>query len=205
MHLPYGGLLLELIRERLGINKLKFYKYFILFTTFSIYIVFHLTRKPLSIVKSVLHHKNCSELYVNASFDHLNDTNWCNWSPFDTADAKSLLGLLDTCYLVSYALCMYIAGYIAERSNLRYYVTISLIVCGIFCYLFGIAFYFKIHHFWYFIIVQILTGIAQATAWPAIVTVVVNWFGAHKKGLIFGIWNIHGYIGNIAGAAIAGI
>lgn len=32
-----------------------------------------------------------------------------------------------------------------------------------------------------------------------------NWFGASKRGMIFGIWNSHIYVGNIAGAAIGGL
>ena len=36
------------------------------------------------------------------------------------------------------------------------------------------------------------------------VTVVANWFGKGKKGLIFGIWNSHTSIGNIVGGLLAG-
>ena len=36
------------------------------------------------------------------------------------------------------------------------------------------------------------------------VTVVANWFGRSKKGLIFGIWNAHTSVGNILGSLIAG-
>jgi nitrate/nitrite transporter NarK len=34
--------------------------------------------------------------------------------------------------------------------------------------------------------------------------VVGKWFDSTKKGLIFGIWNSHGSLGNVAGAAVAG-
>jgi len=37
-----------------------------------------------------------------------------------------------------------------------------------------------------------------------VLAAVANWFGPTKRGLIFGIWNSHTYMGNIAGAAIAG-
>ena len=36
------------------------------------------------------------------------------------------------------------------------------------------------------------------------VTVMANWFGKGKRGLIMGIWNSHTSIGNILGALIAG-
>jgi OPA family glycerol-3-phosphate transporter-like MFS transporter 1/2 len=36
------------------------------------------------------------------------------------------------------------------------------------------------------------------------VTVVGNWFGKGKRGLIFGLWNSHTFLGNILGSLIAG-
>ena len=44
----------------------------------------------------------------------------------------------------------------------------------------------------------------QTTGWPGVVSVVGNWFGHGKKGLIMGLWNTHTSIGNIVGAYIAG-
>jgi OPA family glycerol-3-phosphate transporter-like MFS transporter 1/2 len=194
MRLPFGALVIDQIRSRFDISARKFYQSSILIVTFFVYFVYHLTRRPFSIVKSELHHDNCTDYLLKEGNNDTNAT--CNWAPFDTTDANSLLGLLDTCYLVTYAVCMFLAGYVAERSNLRYFLTISLIFCGILCFLFGIAYTFDI---------QILTGIAQATGLPAVVAAVGNWFGSAKRGLIFGIWNSHMSFGNIAGAAIAGI
>ena len=50
----------------------------------------------------------------------------------------------------------------------------------------------------------ILGGMFQTTGWPGVVTVMANWFGKGKRGLIMGIWNSHTSIGNILGALIAG-
>jgi OPA family glycerol-3-phosphate transporter-like MFS transporter 1/2 len=203
MRLPFGALVIDQIRIGFDISARKFYQSSILIVTFFVYFVYHLTRRPFSIVKSELHHDNCTDYLLKEGNNDTNAT--CNWAPFDTTDANSLLGLLDTCYLVTYAVCMFMAGYIAERSNLRYFLTISLIFCGILCFLFGIAYTFDIHVLYYYIIIQILTGIAQTTGWPAVLAAVGNWFGSAKKGLIFGIWNSHSSFGNIAGSAIAGI
>lgn len=43
----------------------------------------------------------------------------------------------------------------------------------------------------------------QTTGWPGVVTVLGNWFGKSKRGLIFGIWNSHTSLGNILGTLIA--
>lgn len=44
-----------------------------------------------------------------------------------------------------------------------------------------------------------IAGIFQTTGWPGVVTVMSNWFGKSKKGLIFGLWNSHTSLGNILG------
>lgn len=50
---------------------------------------------------------------------------------------------------------------------------------------------------------QALGGFFQTSGWPSVVTIVGNWFGKGKKGLIFGIWNSHTSLGNILGGLIA--
>ena len=48
-----------------------------------------------------------------------------------------------------------------------------------------------------------MSGVFQTTGWPGVVTVVGNWFGKGKRGLIFGIWNSHTSLGNILGNSVA--
>lgn len=50
---------------------------------------------------------------------------------------------------------------------------------------------------------QALGGIFQTSGWPGVVTIVGNWFGKGKRGLIFGVWNSHTSLGNILGSLIA--
>lgn len=38
-------------------------------------------------------------------------------------------------------------------------------------------------------------GLLQATGWPSVVSVMANWFGKGKRGLIMGIWNAHTSVG----------
>ncbi|GCB78878.1 hypothetical protein scyTo_0020724 [Scyliorhinus torazame] len=72
----------------------QWYRTFTLILTFLLYTAYHLSRKPISIVKSALH-MNCSltnEVELSGYKEHLmqakllgkpfsNDT-WCNWEPF---------------------------------------------------------------------------------------------------------------------------
>ncbi|XP_074598840.1 major facilitator superfamily transporter 16 isoform X2 [Brevipalpus obovatus] len=186
-----------------SIDRLTKYKASVLFLTFLAYMSYHLSRRPLSIVKTILN-RNCTGLTPTIGAN-LTDPCWCCWKPFDTDNANSILGLLDSSFLISYAIFMFMSGFIAERCHLRYFLALGMIGSGIFTYLFGIAFYYDIHNIYYFIIIQIICGAFQTTGWPAVVAAVGHWFGPRSsRGLIFGIWNSHTNFGNIFGALIAG-
>ncbi|XP_054165832.1 glucose-6-phosphate exchanger SLC37A2-like [Oppia nitens] len=115
------------------------------------------------------------------------------------------MGTLDLVFLLSYSISMYINGMIAERMNLRYFLTIGMLIAGIANILFGLAYKLNIHALEYFYVIQVLTGIGQSSCWPAIMSSMGNWFGPTNRGLVFGIWNSHSFLGNIVGSAIAGI
>ncbi len=51
--------------------------------------------------------------------------------------------------------------------------------------------------------VSVLAGLFQSTGWPSVVSIVANWSGKGKRGLIMGIWNAHTSVGNILGTVIA--
>ncbi|KAH9496783.1 hypothetical protein Btru_009431 [Bulinus truncatus] len=180
------------------------YRWCILLFTFLCYVSYHLSRKPISVVKSVLHHKNCSTVPHDKT---VNTTNpyWCDWAPFDSTNYKDMLGALDLSYLIAYAVAMFISGHIADRIDLRYYLSGGMIMSGIFTIGFGLGYFYKIHSFAFYIIMQIIGGIFQATGWPGVVACVGNWFGKGKRGLIMGIWNAHTSVGNILGSVIAGV
>lgn len=171
------------------------------------YTCYHLTRKPIAVVKTVLH-RNCTDIDVPKgallAATKAADPTWCDYPPFDGPDSSALFGTLDSAFLFSYAAAMFASGFIAERVSLRYFLTFGMLFSAIFCYAFGVAKTYDIHSMWYFVIVQILAGLSQTTGWPGVVTVVGRWFGKSKRGLIFGIWNSHTSIGNILGSLIAG-
>ncbi|XP_040832699.1 glucose-6-phosphate exchanger SLC37A2 isoform X1 [Ochotona curzoniae] len=182
----------------------SWYRGFILLLTFLIYTCYHMSRKPISIVKSRLH-QNCSALEpinytVNAS-----DDSWCSWAPFDQDNYSELLGAVDNAFLVAYAIGMFISGIFGERLPLRYYLSAGMLLSGLFTSLFGLGYFWNIHMLWYFVVIQICNGLVQTTGWPSVVTCVGNWFGKGKRGLIMGVWNSHTSVGNILGSLIAGI
>jgi len=195
---PVGVTFLKKILSKSKSSKEVLYRLSVLLLTFLAYVTYHASRKPISIVKNSKEFLDCSE-----------DKNQCqswiseiNGKPED--EAKILLGLLDTTYLVSYAFFMFISGIVAERVDLRVYLSFGMIGSGLFTFLFGFAYFAGIHSIWYLLIIQVVGGMFQTTGWPGVVTVMANWFGKGKRGLIMGIWNSHTSIGNILGALLAG-
>ncbi|XP_070549033.1 glucose-6-phosphate exchanger SLC37A2-like isoform X2 [Ptychodera flava] len=186
----------------------KSYRLLVIVLTFLGYTSYHLSRKPISVVKSVLH-RNCQvplhgDEYIDYR-DHHNDSCYCCWAPFNGDNANELLGSLDLAYLFAYAVFMFFSGHIGERVNLRYFLTFGMLMSGVFTILFGMGYFLNIHSLSYYIVIQIFGGAFQSTGWPSMVAVMGNWFGKGRRGLIMGIWNSHTSVGNILGSLIAGI
>ncbi|XP_028323121.1 glucose-6-phosphate exchanger SLC37A2 isoform X1 [Gouania willdenowi] len=186
------------------ISRDSWYRGFILVLTFLFYTAYHLSRKPISIVKSELH-RNCSTAIRPADLNITNNATWCDWQPFDQDNYQTLFGVLDNSFLVAYAIGMFFSGIFGERVSLRYYLSFGMVMSGVFTCLFGLGFYLNIHTLWYYASIQILNGLMQTTGWPAVVACVGNWFGKGKRGFIMGVWNSHTSVGNILGSLIAGV
>uniref|UniRef100_A0A8C7FBJ9 Solute carrier family 37 member 1 n=1 Tax=Oncorhynchus kisutch TaxID=8019 RepID=A0A8C7FBJ9_ONCKI len=184
------------------------YRAFTFGLTFLLYTSFHLSRKPISIVKSELH-KNCSALHElsttgSRQLPRLHTETDCSWKPFDKSNYKQLLGAMDYSFLCAYAVGMYLSGIIGERLPIRLYLTFGMLMSGLFTCLFGLGRIYNIHNLSFYIFVQVANGLVQTTGWPSVVTCIGNWFGKGRRGLIMGIWNSHTSVGNILGSLIAG-
>ncbi|KFQ75624.1 Glycerol-3-phosphate transporter, partial [Phaethon lepturus] len=190
------------------------YRAFIFSLTFLLYASFHLSRKPISIVKGELH-KHCAashEVELNSYKEYAaqiqpvkkpSNVSQCGWEPFDKNNYKQLLGALDYSFLCAYAIGMYLSGIIGERLPIRYYLTVGMLASGLFTAMFGLGYFYNIHNLWFYIMAQIANGLVQTTGWPSVVTCIGNWFGKGRRGLIMGIWNSHTSVGNILGSLIA--
>ncbi|XP_006258408.2 glucose-6-phosphate exchanger SLC37A1 [Alligator mississippiensis] len=190
------------------------YRAFIFVLTFLLYASFHLSRKPISIVKGELH-KHCAastevELHSYKEYatqsqpvKKLPNESQCGWEPFDKNNYKQLLGALDYSFLCAYAIGMYLSGIIGERLPIRYYLTAGMLASGLFTAMFGFGYFYNVHNLWFYLVAQIANGLVQTTGWPSVVTCIGNWFGKGRRGFIMGIWNSHTSVGNILGSLIA--
>lgn len=64
-------------------NKLSWHRGGVLALTYLAYTCYHMSRKPISVVKNVLYH-NCTGLIPppDIPIDDDNRDNWCDWAPF---------------------------------------------------------------------------------------------------------------------------
>ncbi|NXG42238.1 G6PT2 protein, partial [Psilopogon haemacephalus] len=202
------------IRFITSFSRDQWYRAFIFSLTFFLYASFHLSRKPISIVKGELH-KHCvvsHEVELSAYKENAaqiqpikkpSNMSQCGWEPFDKSNYKQLLGALDYSFLCAYAVGMYLSGIIGERLPIRYYLTVGMLASGLFTAMFGLGYFYNIHNLWFYIMAQIANGLVQTTGWPSVVTCIGNWFGKGRRGLIMGVWNSHTSVGNILGSLIA--
>ncbi|KAK1322862.1 putative glycerol-3-phosphate transporter 5 [Acorus calamus] len=165
----------------------------VLLLTFSAYAAFHASRKPPSIVKSVLGPEPQSATGNPHS----------GWAPFDGPRGPHRLGELDLAFLSAYSLGMYFAGHAGDRIDLRVLLSFGMLASGVTTVIFGLGFWFGVHRLGFFLAVQIVSGLVQSIGWPCVVSVVGNWFGKSKRGLIMGVWNSHTSVGNILGSVLA--
>ncbi|XP_052210393.1 putative glycerol-3-phosphate transporter 4 isoform X1 [Diospyros lotus] len=207
---------ISLIRRIRGEEwSLTTYRYVVLLITFVAYTCYHASRKPSSIVKSVLCPvpKAVNELYpwpVGKFFlkrelvDGVNGSRrYDGWPPFNGSDGASKLGEIDVAFLASYAIGMYVAGHLGDTFDLRLFLTLGMMGSGVFVGLFGMGYFWNVHVFWFYLAMQMVAGLFQATGWPSVVAVIGNWFGKRKRGLIMGVWNAHTSVGNISGSLLA--
>lgn len=184
----------------------------VLILTFFSYAGYHAARKTTSVVKVVLDPKTSNlglllrprcldvdKLYAGENYRVL----YAGWAPFDSRDGTVLLGDIDLAFLAIYAIGMFFVGHIGDRVDLRILLTIGMVGTGLFTAAFGAAYWLNIHSFYYFLGIQLISGLFQSTGWPSVVAIVGNWFGKRKRGLIMGIWNAHTSVGNISGSLIA--
>ncbi|KAJ7957468.1 Glycerol-3-phosphate transporter [Quillaja saponaria] len=179
---------------------LLFHQILVLILTFLAYASFHASRKPPSIVKSVLGPTIPSNSTLAASNLSSTDT---GWPPFDGPKGTHRLGEIDLAFLSSYSIGMYFSGHLGDRIDLRLFLVFGMMGSGVFTMIFGLGYWLNVHVLGFFMGVQIICGLFQSIGWPCVVAIVGNWFGKSKRGLIMGIWNSHTSVGNIIGSVVA--
>ncbi|NUN16371.1 MAG: MFS transporter [Myxococcales bacterium] len=136
------------------------------------YASYYLTRKNFAVVKSRLEN--------------------------DLGMSMGLLGLIDTVYLVAYAIGQFVNGALGDRFGARRLLGFGMlgsaglaVICGS-TSLAGV-----------FVAAFAANGLFQATGWPNNVKAMAWWFGSRSRGWVMGVWSTCYQFGGLIATALA--
>lgn len=161
--------------------------------TFFSYVLLHSSRKTFSNVKvSISAQWTPSAFQQNGSTSTLSPgETWEENQLFaDVEEATLFLGALDSIFLFSYAVGLYISGVIGDRFNLRYVLSFGLCGSAITEFVFGtLTEWLHFYNVYFYCILWVLNGLLQSTVWPCVVAIMGNWFG--KSGYVSLLFFFH--------------
>jgi OPA family sugar phosphate sensor protein UhpC-like MFS transporter len=97
---------------------------------------------------------------------------------------KFELGLLASILSISYGASKFISGMLGDKSNPRYFMSIGLILTGIFNILFGMS-----SVLWTFAVFWGLNGWFQGWGWPGCAKLLTHWYSQSERGRWWSLWN----------------
>ncbi|KAJ0015586.1 hypothetical protein NQD34_009206 [Periophthalmus magnuspinnatus] len=173
--------------------------------TFFSYVLLHSSRKTFSNVKVSISAQWTPTLQNGSSPSFYPPETWEDHRLFaDEEQATLFLGALDSIFLFSYAVGLYLSGVIGDRVNLRYVLCVGLCGSAVVEFVFGtVTEWLKIYNVYVYCGLWVLNGLLQSAVWPCVVAVMGNWFGKTGRGFIFGLWSACASVGNILGAFLA--
>ncbi|KAM9467921.1 sugar phosphate exchanger 3 isoform 1-T2 [Clarias gariepinus] len=173
--------------------------------TFFSYVLLHASRKTFSNVKVSISAQWTPSVQNGSSPAFSPRETWEENRLFaDAEEATLFLGALDTIFLFSYAVGLYISGVIGDRLNLRYVLSFGLCGSAVAEFLFGtLTEWLHFYNMYFYCSLWVLNGLLQSAVWPCVVAVMGNWFGKSGRGFIFGLWSACASVGNILGAFLA--
>ncbi|KAM8908454.1 sugar phosphate exchanger 3 isoform 1-T1 [Spinachia spinachia] len=168
--------------------------------TFFSYVLLHASRKTFSNVKVSISAQWTPSVQNGSAFSP-GEVN-CMFS--DDKNATLFLGALDSIFLFSYAVGLYLSGVVGDRFNLRYVLCFGLCGSAVVEFMFGtLTEWLHIYNVYVYCILWVVNGLLQSAVWPSVVAVMGNWFGKQGRGFVFGLWSACASVGNILGAFLA--
>jgi sugar phosphate permease len=165
-------------------------KLMIFILTFLSYVMMKSANKSFSLIQPIL----VKEEFFSSSLYSSN-----------SSGQTEMIGLISTLFLSVYAFGQFFVGTLADRVDLRYFLSLAMVFAGIWTILFSICGYLQYRQLWVYCLLWSFNGLAQACGWPSNLSIMNNWFGKKSRGLIFSAWSSNANLGNILGAVICGI
>lgn len=142
----------------------KYWRIRIFYTMYIGYVFYYFTRKSFTFVMPTL--------MEDLGFD------------------ESQLGFLGTVLAISYGISKFTSSIISDRSNPRYFMSIGLILTGVFNICFGLSSSLVM-----FAIFWGLNGWFQGWGWPPCARLLTHWYSQSERGTWWGFWNTSHSVG----------
>lgn len=110
------------------------------------------------------------------------------------------LGWILTAFSIIYGLGKFINGYISDRSNARYFITVGLMGSAILSVIVGYS-----SAIWVIGGLWALNGWFQSMGWPPCARMLTHWFSPRELGTKWSIWSSSHQIGSASIAFLGGI
>lgn len=104
------------------------------------------------------------------------------------------LGCLGSILSIAYGISKFVSGVMGDKSNPRYFMSIGLILTGVFNIFFGLS-----SSFFFFAVFWGLNGWFQGWGWPGCAKLLTHWYSHSERGRWWSIWNTSH---NLGGAII---
>lgn len=104
--------------------------------------------------------------------------------------SKLELGYLGSILYITYGSSKFLSGILGDKSNPRYFMSIGLILTGVFNCLFGMS-----SMFWAFAVFWGLNGVFQGWGWPGCAKLLTQWYSQSERGRWWSLWNSSHNIG----------
>uniref|UniRef100_A0A8C9L7Z6 Sugar phosphate exchanger 3 n=1 Tax=Pavo cristatus TaxID=9049 RepID=A0A8C9L7Z6_PAVCR len=173
--------------------------------TFFSYSLLHASRKTFSNVKVSISSQWTPSCLNSTTFELRPNELWNSNHLFPNAEEATLfLGTLDTVFLFSYAVGLFVSGIVGDRLNLRWVLSFGMCSSALVVFFFGtLTEWLHFYNKWFYCCLWVVNGLLQSTGWPCVVAVMGNWFGKAGRGFVFGLWSACASVGNILGAFLA--
>ena len=103
---------------------------------------------------------------------------------------KTDIGLISTGLAVSYGLCIFVLSSLADKSNVKSFLSFGLLASSIITIFMGFT-----TGVWMFLILMIINGLFQSMGAPPCSIIIGKWFSQNERGLKMGIWNTSHNVG----------
>lgn len=108
----------------------------------------------------------------------------------DGIATESQLGIIGSALFFAYAVGKFVNGFLADRVNLRFFMSGALLICAIANAVLAIGV-----PFWFFVVLWALNGWFQSAGAPCSIISLKRWFGHNNYGTVYGYWSASHNIG----------